>query len=200
MAVYGRSRSGNVRRLRTSASVGHTNIGYLYSRRGANGQFVQGYSGAPAVIEAFQWASFRPMTRQGLQGHLAGYTKQIDSWVAHLAIKSPDIIKKVLQPTFEKSKLYCPKDTLALVRSARMEIKTSDSKPNGTTGAIKTTTTVSISYGKGGLPFYAIYVHEMLRYRHAPPTRAKFLEAAFKEDMSAIRQGLADSIRQASGR
>jgi hypothetical protein len=63
------------------------------------------------------------------------------------------------------SKPICPIDTGALRRSGRVEacVVTPDE------------VRCQVAYG-GGAVDYAVYVHEILHYRHAPPTQAKFLE------------------------
>lgn len=86
---------------------------------------------------------------------------------------TPDITVEALKPTFEKSKVYCPKDTRELVESAYLEVV---QRKRG--GPI-----VEMGYGKGGKPRYAPYVHEMTTNKHEAPTRSKFLEAAINEDM-----------------
>lgn len=101
---------------------------------------------------------------------------------------SAEITKEALEPTFEKSKYYCPKDTEALVNSAYLEVNTFRGKPQ-----------VEMGYGRGGTPRYAPYVHEMTTYQHAFPTRSKFLEAAIDEDMAVLPTRLADGYRRFMG-
>lgn len=88
---------------------------------------------------------------------------------------SNDLMYDALQPTFEKAKVYTPKDTMALVDSAYFVKTGTDKKPR-----------VEMGFARGGKPYYAVYVHEILSYKHAPPTRAKFLEVAVKEDYSEM--------------
>lgn len=92
---------------------------------------------------------------------------------------SEDIMLEALQPTLEKAKYYCPKDTGDLVESAFLRVASFRGKPR-----------VEMGFAKGGDPYYAIYVHEILHYAHEPPTRAKFLEAAVKEDLDEIYRRL----------
>lgn len=87
---------------------------------------------------------------------------------------TPEIVVEALEPTFEKSKAYCPKDTHALVNSGYLEIISTGKKPY-----------VEMGYAKGGKPRYAPYVHEIPN-KHAAPTRWKWLQAAIEEDMGQI--------------
>lgn len=94
---------------------------------------------------------------------------------------TPDVTVEALQPTFEKAKKYTPKDTMALVDSAYLEVVTKRGNP-----------LVEMGFAKGGKPRYAAYVHEMTTNKHAAPTRSKFLEAAVNEDMFDIIDRVAD--------
>lgn len=85
---------------------------------------------------------------------------------------TPEVIFDALEPTFEKSKEYCPKDTGDLVKSGYLEIV--DGR-------------VEIGYGRGGNPSYAVTVHENLEWRHKAPTRAKWLQVALDEDEQQIQ-------------
>lgn len=44
-------------------------------------------------------------------------------------------------------------------------------------------------------PGYAVYVHEILRYKHAPPTMAKFLERPARDFEPRLGPMLRDSIK-----
>lgn len=101
---------------------------------------------------------------------------------------TPDIMEEALQPTLELSKVYCPKDTGALVDSAYLEVSRYRGKPS-----------VEIGYAKGNRPDYAAYVHEMVEIPHAAPTRAKFLEAAVNEDVGNIIERVDSAYRRFMG-
>jgi hypothetical protein len=179
---------------RVTAGVGHTNIGYLSSKRDSKGRFSADSNSTPAVVEAWRWPSFRVKTKEALNSELPKFMEQITKWVQHVESNADEILSAALTPTFNKSKIYCPKDTLDLVRSARMEMTPARRGGSGIKEA-----RLAISYGKGGNPFYAIYVHEMLSYKHEAPTRAKFLESAIKEDMPRIREIIQAGARKAVG-
>jgi hypothetical protein len=97
---------------------------------------------------------------------------------------TPDIMLAAVQPTFEKSKVYCPKKTGALVSSGYTAITATGRTPR-----------VEVGYAKGGSPFYAVFVHEMTGIFHNPPTRSKWLQAAMMEDTGVIRDRLVDGYR-----
>lgn len=101
---------------------------------------------------------------------------------------TPDIMWEALHPTFEKSQEYCPKDTHALVDSGYLEVVQFRGNPK-----------VEMGYGKGGLPDYAAYVHEMVEIPHKAPTRAKFLESAINEDMFDIIERISTGYRRFMG-
>ena len=88
---------------------------------------------------------------------------------------SEDLMLEALEPTFELSKKYCPKDTGALVASGYLEKVGFRGKPR-----------VELGYGRGGTPDYAAYVHEMVDIPHQSPTRSKWLQAAVMEDLDNI--------------
>lgn len=92
---------------------------------------------------------------------------------------TPEIALSALEPTFAKSKMYCPKDTGRLVASGYLQVMGGKSRPR-----------VEIGYGKGGIPHYTAIVHEDTGMAHKEPTRAKWLQAAVFEDLSQIEARL----------
>lgn len=101
---------------------------------------------------------------------------------------TPDIMVEALQPTRRLAEYYTPKDTRALVESSYLEVTSFRGKPR-----------VELGFARGGNPPYAMYVHEILDYKHASPTGAKFLERALKEDMTGIYQRLAEGYKDLMG-
>lgn len=120
-------------------------------------------------------------TRASMRNIIRNYSKLC----RHLEEISPDVLYNALEPTFEKSKVYCPKDTGKLVASGYLEITQFRGIP-----------TVQIGYGKGGNPSYAAAVHENLEWRHKSPTRAKWLQVALAEDEGAIQSRIVSQYRQ----
>lgn len=84
---------------------------------------------------------------------------------------------------FAKSQILVPVDTSALRGSGDV------SAPQGT-GKL---TYVDIYYGGPAAP-YALYVHEILRNYHNPPTQAKYLEQPFMESLAQIQNNIARRI------
>ena len=117
---------------------------------------------------------------EAINAQMASVTKELNSIIDQFEDMTPEIMLEALEPTFEKSKRYCPKDTEELVASAYLEITEFRGKPR-----------VEMGYAKHGHPFYAAYVHEIPTYEHDPPTRYKFLEAALKEDADRYARELA---------
>ncbi len=82
---------------------------------------------------------------------------------------TPEAIRFGLQPIFDESQRLVPVDTGRLKRSGYLQVRT-----EGRSGRVR----AEIGYGLAGKPFYAGFVHEILSFKHAAPTQAKFLEAA----------------------
>jgi hypothetical protein len=97
---------------------------------------------------------------------------------------SEEIIYDALEPTFDKSQMYCPELTGELRESGYLEIVTTKKGPM-----------VEIGYGRGGNPDYAVAVHERTDIKHEEPTRAKYLEAAVLEDLDNIRDRIFSAYR-----
>lgn len=116
---------------------------------------------------------------------MAGIIKNYKSLIDHIENVTPEILYEALEPTFELSQKYCPKDTGALRASGYLEIT-----------KFRGTPTVEIGYGKGGNPPYAATVHENMEYRHKDPTRAKWLQVALSEDAEAIQGRIVSRYRQ----
>lgn len=101
---------------------------------------------------------------------------------------SPDIMLSAVQPTYEKSRVYCPYRTGALVNSGYAEVTSTGKTPR-----------VEVGYARGGNPPYAVFVHEMTSIYHKPPTRSKWLQAALMEDLTLIQERLITNYRNFMG-
>lgn len=108
--------------------------------------------------------------------------------IAHIENVTPEAIRYGLQPIFDKSQEYVPVDKGPLKRSGFIETRKTAS---GTAAAI--------GYGRYGRPTYAGIVHERMDFRHAPPTRAKFLEAAVNEHIGDFQRRVALYLTKATG-
>lgn len=98
---------------------------------------------------------------------------------------TPEIMVEALTPTKALAEYYTPKDTHALVQSSYLEITSFKGKPR-----------VELGFAKAGKPHYGAYVHERMDVAHAAPTSAKFLERALKEDLTGIRDRLAQGYKR----
>lgn len=86
-----------------------------------------------------------------------------------------DITIEALQPTLDKAKSYTPFRTGDLRNSGFLE-----------SVGFRGTPRVELGFARGGVPRYAVLVHEMVEVPHQLPTRSKFLEAAVNEDLGNI--------------
>ncbi len=142
--------------------------------RGTIGSPRQRYGGdaARAIREQMQSAEFR-LTR--LINKINGVT--------------PDALEYGMQPIFNQAKIYTPVDTGELILSSDL---ISEQTPKGATA--------KVVYAADGHPKYAVFTHEMTGFKHDPPTRSKFLEAAFYERidevMPRVRQFLAGQVSE----
>lgn len=114
-------------------------------------------------------------SRTSATRRMAGIIRNYRDLIDHVEQGTPAVLLEAMEPTFEKSKDYCPKDTGDLVNSGYMKV----SKYRGPR--------VEIGYGKGGDPEYAVAVHENLEWRHKAPTRAKWLQVALEEDSDRLQ-------------
>lgn len=101
---------------------------------------------------------------------------------------TPEVIMDVLDPTFKKSLAYTPMLTGELRASGYLMTRIRGTKVEG-----------EIGFGKGGDPYYAVYVHEMTDVAHKAPTRSKFLQAALSEDIGKFPSRLLKAYRAKVG-
>lgn len=139
------------------------------------------------VPEAFKYKSLAINYDLSKDGSKA-FVKELNRLVSHLGNQGGRIAYEALRPTFQISQLYVPIDTGALKRSGDLSMI----ERRGITVA-------EISYAKNGRPFYANYVHEISAYSHVAPTKAKFLEAAVREDMENIKDRVIKGAKDALG-
>lgn len=97
---------------------------------------------------------------------------------------TPEILENALTPTFNLSQRLVPMATGRLKRSGYLE-----------SGVRNGISWVEIGYGKGGNPPYTVFVHEKQEIRHAPPTRAKFMQAALQETQNIIMRRVFEGYR-----
>ena len=115
--------------------------------------------------------------------------KEYGRWVNHVEMFTPQALMEALQPTFDKSQDYVPVKSGRLKASGFLEMFKTAGGDSG----------VQIGYGRGGQPPYTIIVHERLDLVHAPPTRAKFLQAALEEDAEQVQRLTLENMKIMSG-
>jgi len=121
-----------------------------------------------------------------LNRQLSRLTANFSRFASHMGSQAAEILEEALEPTFEKSVIYCPQDTGKLVDSGYLEV---DYTKNGAQAAM--------GYARGGSPHYAVYVHEIPMY-HKEPTRWKWLQFALQEDADDIKSRILDGVSRAS--
>lgn len=119
--------------------------------------------------------AFRGSMNQ-LLGNFAGFIRAVEDTM-------PDVLVESLKPTMAKSLQQVPRRTGDLADSAYLEKKVT------ARGAA-----VEMGYGRSGQPDYAIYVHEM-PFKHAAPTKSRFLLDPLEEDLPEIPQRIAALTR-----
>lgn len=87
---------------------------------------------------------------------------------------------------FERSQYEVPVDTGALRSSGFI------TQPYVTGNQVA----ISIVYGQAAAP-YALWVHENLEQRHAPPTKSKYLEDPLTESLEDFRRGFRKVLEDA---
>jgi hypothetical protein len=133
--------------------------------------------------------SYRLPRRGGYKGK--PFDAQVDLLVAeisglleHVRAGLMAVGHNSLIDTANKSRVYCPKDTLELVKSGTLSAE-----------ATRAGARAQMSYGAKGLPFYAVTVHEGTA-RHVKPTRSKYLEGAFGEDTALIGTKVTENTKK----
>lgn len=112
---------------------------------------------------------------------LAWYFRQIEDAL-------PEDMMAAMGPTMQLADVYCPKDSGDMVNSGYLAVE-----------KFRNNVRVEAGYGRGGFPWYTVYVHEMTLNKHQEPTRAKWFQQAIDEDYYAIIQRLTDNVAARSG-
>lgn len=145
--------------------------------------FPIGYQRIPASTRPSQ-ASYT----RAIRSQMEQIIKNAQAVIAAIEGDSIDALKYALEPIYDESQILVPVDTGRLKASGFIEARKTG---RGVTGAV--------GYGKGGDPYYAVYVHEHLELRHEAPTQAKFLEEAVNRHIDEIPERYAEYIRNSTG-
>ena len=124
---------------------------------------------------------------RAVRGQIKDVIGNFSAWVRHMETVSADVLVEAMQPIFDLSQVYVPRDTQALANSGYLEKRRVGSR-----------SVAELGYAKGGHPHYAAFVHENLDFYHAPPTQAKFLERAIMEEEFKTQKRILDGMKEAS--
>jgi hypothetical protein len=132
---------------------------------------------------AFYEKGFSLTAAQGIANVLANFNKL----VGRLNQSSADAAYEALLPAFQLSQVYVPYRTGLLSDSGKIDIDDTSANPRA-----------FISYGDAATGVnYAAIVHELTYIPHAPPTRAKYLQAAFEETLGEMYMRFVLALRPA---
>jgi hypothetical protein len=145
---------------------------------------VGGNLGTGLVSSRTIGANWKPLDAKDTKG----IVKRFTDFINQVRAVAPRAARIALLPTFQKSQIYCPKKTGALVYSGYLEIE-------GRFNLGGRDPSVEIGYGKDGKPPYALIVHEVLNHYHKPPTRAKWLQVAMQEDRTKLLPRIASQLQ-----
>lgn len=151
-----------------SVSVGGV-VGYMRPPRKFHGQ------------RGFHEAAFSRQTAEDMANIIARFQELADK----VKRATPEALVSALEPTFYLSQVYVPVDTGSLSESGALEIDGTSSRPRA-----------YIQYGgsTSGVNYAAI-VHERLELHHEPPTRSKYLEAAFNETLRGFKSRIIAALK-----
>lgn len=147
-----------------------------------------GYTRLPSRIREGSKASYAYSATQDARASMQEILKNYGMLIQHVRYVTIDVLEDAIAPTFEKSKVYCPKKTGKLVSTGQIVRTAKDGRPH-----------VSIRYGDKGDPHYAAIVHERTDLNHKPPTRSKWLQAAMEEDMFEFKSRILYYMKQRTG-
>lgn len=140
----------------------------------------------PVTFKIGSSGSFSPSSSayaSRVRRQMAQVVNNLEKVVGNLTAATPVAIFEALQPTFQKAKVYTPRETGRMVASGYLEITNRGERPR-----------VEMGFARGGQPDYTVLQHENLEFFHTPPTRAKFLQSAVNEDMGKFLTRIGDSL------
>jgi hypothetical protein len=131
--------------------------------------------------------AFQPSRDIEISSQLADVMKNLDLVLNSIKGMTPAVLLETLEPILEQAMIYCPVKTGALRDSGYITVD-----QEGLGGVIS----AEIGFAKGGIPDYAIYVHEDMTKHHEPPTQAKFLQTAVDEVLPNIEDQILRKYKQ----
>lgn len=145
---------------------------------------VIGYVKLPSHTREGSHADYARSATQDARASMQQIIRNFGKVIQNVRNVTPDALVEALTPTFEKSKVYCPKDTHKLVLSGHIKVDSYDRRPR-----------VRIIYGDKGDPHYAAIVHERTDLHHEAPTRSKWLQAAMEEDIGLFKSRVVAAMK-----
>lgn len=124
----------------------------------------------PGKVRPGSHASFRKGATLTARADMSSIIERYNELISHFEQATPEILENALQPAFDRSQEYVPRDTGALAESGVLEVDDSDPARAEAT----------ITYGNAET-WYAALVHELTNLNHEYPTRSKYLQAALEE-------------------
>lgn len=112
---------------------------------------------------------------QSAKASMAAILSRYESLIRNMKGITPVALRDALQPAFNKSQVYVPKKTGALMESGQLNVFPSDGE----------TVEAEIVYGSDEA-WYAALIHESVWLNHVSPTRSKYLQAAMEEELDAF--------------
>lgn len=143
-------------------------------------RFTGGFGRLPSRTKVGSTAFHNKKAAQAARESMATVIRNYESLIKRFKSATPSMIHDALMPAFNKSQVYVPKKTGALMSSGRLDVFP------GLGGEPE----AQIMYGDSGAPYAAI-VHEATWLNHASPTQSKYLQRALEEEMDSFLTSLA---------
>lgn len=125
---------------------------------------------------------------KGAQASMSTIISRYEAMIGRLRGITPVALRDAMLPAFNKSQVYVPKKTGALMASGQLNVFPAE-------GDI---TEAEIIYGDEEA-WYAALIHEAVWLNHAAPTRAKYLQNAMEEELDAFLVSVAVDYAMAMG-
>ncbi len=130
-------------------------------------------------------------SQSGYIRHMRAQFKELEDdfgdFIKHIQGITPDAVAAALKPIFDLSQKYVPVDTSKLKNSGFILVKETSKGASGVVG-----------YAAGGVPDYALIVHENLDFSHKAPTQARFLARAIEELFFTVQKALVADYEKAA--
>lgn len=134
----------------------------------------------PGKVKTGSPAFYRKVTTKSARTSMSEIIKRYSDLITSLELATPTILANAMQPVYNRSQIYVPKKSGALMASAQLTVGTDErGRPM-----------ISLTYGDAETP-YAALVHELVYLNHESPTRAKYLQNAMEEELDSFLTSVA---------